>query len=44
MFYDGSPAEALACPEISGEVWAAFARVIYAAHGGQHPPADDPAA
>ena len=43
LFYDGSPAGASACPEVSGEAWARLARVIYAAHGGQHPPADDPA-
>ena len=44
MFYDGSPAEVIPPLEVSGEAWARLARVIYTAHGGQHPPADDPAA
>ena len=44
MFYDGSPAGVIPPLEVSGEAWARFARVIYAAHGGQHPAsAEDPA-
>ena len=43
MFYDDSPAGVIPPLEVSGEAWARLARVIYAAHGGQHPPAGDPA-
>ena len=41
MFYrpDAQDARGPDDSETTGEAWARLARIIYVAHGGQHPPA-----
>ena len=40
MFYR-PPAQDARAGEATGEAWAKIARIIYVAHGGKHPAADE---
>ena len=39
MLYGSAAEDGAYLEAASGEAWAEFARIIYVAHGGQHPPA-----